>query len=314
MTQKIKTFSLITGISVISIHLYNKLQYSLSVKKILDQSENNLYEWRFGNISYTKCGNGKPLLLVHDLSLGSSRYEFHKIIKALSKKYEVYAIDMLGYGLSDKPNMTYTCYLYVQLLTDFVKNRIGRKTDVIAVGDSASLAIMTCHNNPDVFNRLILINPQSLHRLNLMPNKRTHLLKLFVDLPVIGTFVYNLITSKFSFTNLFRKYYYSDKSKIEKKDIAAYVEASHLKDHNAKYSFSSHIGRYLNLNILHGLKEINHSIFIIAGQEKAATKSIVETYTNYNNSIEAVFIPGTKQYPHLEEPQKVLEQLNIFLD
>lgn len=315
MNKNLKAISIITGSTIAAVHFFNKIQYSLAtVKDSFHNTQNNYYEWRFGKIRYLKKGSGAPLLLVHDLTVGSCSYEFHKIIDQLSKQYEVYAIDMLGYGLSDKPNMTYTSFLYVQLLTDFIKTIIGKKTDVIAVGDSSSLAIITCHNNPEVFNRLILINPQSLYQLNLIPSKRTRALKLLVDTPIIGTFVYNIITSKKAFSERFKKYYYYDTSKIEDTDIEAYVEASHLHDYNSKYSLSSHIGRYMNLNILHALKEVNHSIFIIAGREKKDIKTIVENYLYYNNSIEAAYIMKTKQFPHMEAPQKVLNQLDIFLN
>ena len=315
MNRNIKIISAVASASIAAIHILNRIQYSLStVKDILSSTENSYYEWRFGKIRYTKKGSGTPLLLVHDLTVGSSAYEFHKIADELSKQYEVYSIDMLGYGLSDKPNMTYTSFLYVQLLTDFVKTVIGKKTDIIATGDSSSLAVMTCHNNPEVFNRIILINPQSLYQLNLIPSKQTRTLKFLIDIPIIGTFIYNIITTKTSFYNLFKKYYYSDASKIDALDIQTYVEASHLHDYNSKYSFSSHIGRYMNFNILHALKEINHSIFIIAGREKADIKTIVENYLYYNTSIEAAYIPNTKQYPHLETPHKVLSQLDIFLN
>ena len=315
MNKNLKTISIVAGSTVAAIHLFNKIQYSLAtVNDTFHCTQNNYYEWRFGKIRYTKKGSGSPLLLVHDLTVGSCGYEFHKIVDQLSKQYEVYVIDMLGYGLSDKPNMTYTSFLYVQLLTDFVKTVIGKKTDVIAVGDSSSLAIITCHNNPEVFNRLILINPQSLHQLNRIPSKRTKALKFLIDAPILGTFVYNIITSKKAFLGRFKKYYYENPSKIENADIEAYVEASHLHDYNSKYSFSSHVGRYMNLNILHALKEINHSIFIIAGREKEDIKSIVENYLYYNNSIEAAYVMKTKQCPHMEAPQKVLNQLDIFLN
>lgn len=315
MNNNLKTIAVIAGTATAAFHILNRIQYSIStVKDTLSCTENNYYEWRFGKIRYTKKGNGTPLLLIHDLTVGSSSYEFHKIADQLSKQYEVYSIDLLGYGMSDKPNMTYTSFLYVQLLTDFIKTIIGKKTDVIATGDSSSLVIMTCHNNPEVFNRLILLNPQSLFQLNLIPSKQTRALKILIDTPIIGTFVYNMITTKRSFINTFSKYYYADPSKIEEADILAYTEASHLNDYNSKYSFSSYIGRYMNFNILHALKEINHSIFIIAGREKADIKTIIENYLYYNNSIEAAYIPNTKQYPHLEAPQKILNQLDIFLN
>ena len=196
MNKNIKIISAIISSSLATIHLLNRMIYAAATKNdILSNIEDQYYEWRFGKIHYVKKGSGKPLLLVHDLTVGSSGYEFHKIINQLSKQYEVYAIDLLGYGLSDKPNMTYTSFLYVQLLTDFIKTVIGKKTDIIATGDTSSIAIVTCHNNPEVFNKLVFINPQSLYQLNLIPTKRTKTLKILIDLPVIGTFIFNIITA-----------------------------------------------------------------------------------------------------------------------
>ena len=79
----------------------------------------------------------------------------------------VYTIDFLGYGLSDKPNITYTNYLYVQSIIDFIKKIIGKKTSIIATGDAAPVAIMACHNDGEVIDKMIFINPQSINKLNL---------------------------------------------------------------------------------------------------------------------------------------------------
>ena len=94
--------------------------------------QGSYYEWKFGKIYYTKKGDGKPLLLIHDLTTSSSAYEWNKVIDKFSKTNTVYCLDLLGCGRSDKPNLTYTNYLYVQLLTDFIKHVIGDKTDIIA--------------------------------------------------------------------------------------------------------------------------------------------------------------------------------------
>ena len=57
-----------------------------------------------GNIYYTKCGSGKPLLLIHDLHFASSGYEWESIREQLSRSYTVYTLDLLGCGRSEKPN------------------------------------------------------------------------------------------------------------------------------------------------------------------------------------------------------------------
>lgn len=80
------------------------------------------------NVYYTKEGTGKPLLLIHDLDTCTSGYEWKQLIPFLSNKYTVYTIDLLGFGRSEKANMTYTNFLYVQLISDFIKSEIGHRT------------------------------------------------------------------------------------------------------------------------------------------------------------------------------------------
>lgn len=314
MKQRGKTLVVLAGLAVATIHMINRMQYTHStVKNVLACAENNYYEWRFGKIRYIKKGNGSPLLLLHDLTPGSSTYEFHKLISELSKTHEVYALDFLGYGLSDKPNMTFTNYLYVQMISDFVKNVIGKRTDVIATGDAAPICVMTCHNDPEIFNKLIFINPKNLYDLNKIPSKRTKALKLLFDTPIIGTFIYNLLTSKSAFEKTFHDEYFYNNAKVEEKDILSYVEASHISDYNSKYSFTSYVGNYINSNILHALKEINNSICIICGEYETEIENTVDNYKYYNSSIEHTTVKKTKHLPHMESPEEVLNTLNIYL-
>ncbi len=315
MKYKFKTIITLTSLTTISIHIINKIICSLSsVKNKLAGSENHYYEWRFGKVRYTKNGTGTPLLLIHDLTLGSSQYEFHNIIYSLSKNYEVYSIDLLGYGLSDKPKITYTNYLYVQQISDFIKNIIGKKTDIIATGDAAPISIMTCHNDPNIINKMIFINPQSLYQLNTIPSKQTKALKLLFELPILGTFIYNLIASKDNIQKEFLEKYIYNPSHLNMDDIEAYIESSHIEDSSSRFSFSSYIGKYTNANIIHALKEINNSIYIIGGQEKDEINTIIDNYLYYNISIESSYIPNTKHLPQLEEPEEVLKQIKLYLN
>lgn len=315
MNNKAKTIIVLSGLVTITMHVINRVQYSrCTIKNMLSCSDNHYYEWRFGKVRYTKKGSGTPILLLHDLTVGSSSYEYHDLIDTLSLNHEVYCMDFLGYGLSDKPGITYTNYLYTQLLLDFIKNIIGKKTDIIATGDAAPIAVMTCHNDPDVINKMIFINPQSLYKLNQIPSKQTKGLKMAIETPILGTFIYNLLTSKNNIQKSFEEEYFYDIRKISEKDTLSYIEASHLPDCNSKFAHASYLGRYMNANILHALKEINHSIYIIAGEEKEDNHTIIDNYTYYNGAIETSFIPKTKQLPHLEKPVEVLKQINIFLN
>lgn len=314
MNQKAKTFFILTAVATASIHVINRIEYSHAImKNTLSSPENKYYEWRFGKIKYVKKGTGTPMLLLHDLIPGSSSYEFHKIIDQLAEKHQVYAIDFLGYGLSDKPQITFTNYLYVQLINDFIKQVIKKKTDILATGDSFPIALMTCHNDSELVRNLIGINPTSLYQLNQIPSKQTKILKLLMDTPIIGTFIYNLHTSRSAFTKMFREEFFYNPNKIEEQDIDSYVECSHLTDYRSKNAYASLVGKYLNANIIHQLKETDHSIYLIGGEEKEDIHNILDNYLYYNQAAEAIYISETKHLPHLEKPQEVLKCLDTYL-
>ncbi len=316
MNKKIKSLFLLTAASTASFHIWNKIAFSHATYQNLlsSQTRGNVYtyDWRFGKIHYAKTGSGEPILLLHDLTIGSSSYEFHKIVPELAKEREVYCIDLLGFGKSEKPDLTYTNYLYVQLVTDFIKNVIGRKTDVLASGDSVPVAIMACHNDKEIFHRIIAVNPQSLFYLSKIPSRRSRIRKHLLNIPVFGTYLFNLYSSEKYFRNYFLDGYY-DLDKIEDRDIHAYVEASHTGGYAAKFSYSSYVGLYTNANIIHALKEINNSIFIIAGDQKEDSHGIVDNYVYYNPAIEFVYVARSKQLLLLERPEMVLRHIKTFL-
>lgn len=314
MNKKLATITLLSGSSIAAIHILNRVHTSLcTVKNLLTNSENYFYDWRFGKIRYQKKGKGTPLLFIHDLTIGSSSYEFHRLINNLTEKHEIYTIDLLGYGLSDKPSMTYTNNLYEQLINDFIKNVIGKKTSVVATGESVPFVIMACHNNPEIINKIICINPQSLYLQNQIPSKQTSLLKIFIEAPIVGTFIYHILSNRTSIEKTFQKQYFFHPEEIREKYIFNYLEAAHVGGYHAKYTFASYAGKYMNMNILYELKGINNSILMIGGEEEEDIKTTIENYKYYNAAIEDIYIPETRHLPQLEAPDAVLEQINMFL-
>src|SRR6266550_1607312 len=70
----------------------------------------HIYRWRHGHIFYKTLGreDAPPLVLLHAPGIGASAYEMRKIMDALAQKYHVYALDLLGFGLSDHPQIDYS--------------------------------------------------------------------------------------------------------------------------------------------------------------------------------------------------------------
>ena len=272
------------GTTTLAFHAINKFIFNASDEHS-EEDTSNYYHWKFGNIYYKKAGSGSPLLLIHDLNHYSSSMEWDKVIDTLSEAHTVYAIDLLGCGKSDKPAITYTCYLYVQLLTDFIRDIIGEKTDIIATGASASFVTAACQNIADQIDHIILICPESIRTLAKAPNHKSKLLAKIITLPIYGTFIYNIGA---------RNTALSDSS-------------------DCKYLYASILGHYTTVNIAHCLEGLTTSIAVISGKNAPETAEKAIEYCNVLPSIEHVEITGCGLLPQRENANAFLEQIDILL-
>ena len=97
-----------------------------------------------------------PLLLVH--GFGASTDHWRKNVAGLSAEFEVWAIDLLGFGRSAKPNWQYSGDLWRDQLTDFITQVIGRPAVLVgnSLGGYASLCVGA--QRPEAAAGVVLIN------------------------------------------------------------------------------------------------------------------------------------------------------------
>jgi len=150
------------------------------------------YNYRFGKVSYIKRGSGPAMLLLHSLAMNASKAEWEPLVKQLSKSYTVYIPDLPGFGHSDQPEISYSAYLYSSFINSFIEDVIGEKLIVMASGKSADFSVCSATLRPDNFEKLILISPKGFCTTPLRCSIRAAVRK-FVEIPVYGTFVYNMI-------------------------------------------------------------------------------------------------------------------------
>ena len=306
--------TLLAGATGVGIHLLNKaIHVSATIEHMLNPVSETYYNWKFGKIYYEKVGSGKPILLIHDLNTFSSSYEWEIIAEYLSKKRTVYTLDLLGCGRSEKPNLTYTNYFYVQMIHDFIKNIIKSKCDVAVTGQSCSFVLGACQNDKDIIDNVVMINPTDIDTMLKIPGKRSKTVTKLILLPLIGTLLYNILVRKENIEKIFKESYFYDKGKIKHDQIQTYYETAHFGNASSKYLFASLSGKYLTANMYLYLKGLSNSIFIITGDEEKE-KYIAENYKKILPSIEIFSIPNTKQLPQLEAPKKLYQQILLSLN
>ena len=311
--HKIFTFAALMTTATVVVHFINRtIAATAQLKQLLGLADSRTFEWRFGNINYTKKGSGSPVLLIHDVMPGASGYEWNRIEDSLAADYTVYTIDLLGCGRSEKPGITYTNFVYVQMICDFIRKVIGQKTDVIASGLSGSFVVMACHNEKELFNKIMLVNPPSLTRLKQMPSRKDRLLKFALEIPVFGTLVYHMIISRENVNNMFIEKMYYNPFHVDNQMADAYYEAAHKGGYYTRFLYSSLAAKYININICHALKALDNSIYIVEGETEPNGKAVTDDYCASNPAIEVSVLKETKHLPHVEAPEAFLEQVKIF--
>lgn len=118
------------------------------------------WQWREQPIHYVQAGNSHadrpPLLLVH--GFGASTDHWRKNIADLQDDFAVWAIDLLGFGRSAKPDWSYSGDLWRDQLHDFISEMIGRPAVLAgnSLGGYASLCVAADY--PEAVAGLVLLN------------------------------------------------------------------------------------------------------------------------------------------------------------
>jgi pimeloyl-ACP methyl ester carboxylesterase len=121
------------------------------------------FSWQWQNqtfeIVYDIQGQGTPVLLLPAFSTVSSRGEMAGIGKILATKFQVYSLDWLGFGDSERPILNYEPAIFKQLLIDLVQSTFKQPVIIISAGHSAVYALNLAKNYPNLLDKLVLVAP-----------------------------------------------------------------------------------------------------------------------------------------------------------
>jgi pimeloyl-ACP methyl ester carboxylesterase len=119
-----------------------------------------------GLIHYEAFGRGRPVLFLHGW-LGSWRY-WMPSMEAVSHKHRTYALDLWGFGDSDKSKPRYEISDYVTLLNNFTDNMGIREAPIIGHSLGAMIALEYAVRYPDRVSKLVTVSlpitPDSISR------------------------------------------------------------------------------------------------------------------------------------------------------
>ncbi len=119
----------------------------------------------FGRLAYYVAGptEGTPLLLVHSINAAASAYEIKPLFEHYAADRPVYALELPGFGFSERRDCLYTPRLMTDALlamVEEIRRRHGMfAMDVIALSLSCEFAARAAVEHPILFRSLGFVSP-----------------------------------------------------------------------------------------------------------------------------------------------------------
>ncbi len=106
------------------------------------------------NIRYAVRGSGSSLLLLHGFCEFLETWDFN--LRPLGEYYRVYAMDLPGHGLSDKPYLDYSISFFTDFTVSFMEALSIDRASVIGHSFGGAIGISLVASFPEKVDKLVL--------------------------------------------------------------------------------------------------------------------------------------------------------------
>lgn len=263
-----------------------------------------MWQWRYGAVAVYKAGDPEkpPLLLLHGHNAAASAWEMREPFARLSEHFHVYAPDILGYGLSDRPDIDYTAQLYVEFIEDILREVVQQPAALLASSLSSAHAIEAAFSNPEWITRLVLVCPTGVRTLTEQSTagKATEML---LRVPVLGQAIYNGIASRLSIRYFLESQTYFDSTLVTDELVDINYRTAHVP--GARYAPSAFVSGKLYWDARDAWSRLEQRVLIVWGKEARLTPvsdAAAFLATNPNAELEEIGAAGI--IPHDEQPEQ----------
>lgn len=172
---------------------------------------------RAGRLSYYVAGQGDPLLLIHSINAAGSAYEVKPVYEHMRAQRRVYAVDLPGFGFSDRADRPYDIRLFVDAVHDMLdliaREEGPRPLDALAISLGSEFLARACSERPQPLRSLALVTPtgfaRTYERLRGQPGESREIRGMyrFFTVPVWSRAIYDLLVSRASIRYFLQRTY-----------------------------------------------------------------------------------------------------------
>lgn len=269
------------------------------------------WTWQGHNIQYSVMGashtEAVPLVLIH--GFGASIGHWKKNMAAWAEAgYQVFALDLLGFGASDKPVQDYSLELWQDLLADFCQEFVQRPAIFVGNSIGALLSLMMAANHPELTEGTVLLNCAGglSHRSDELPPFLRPVMGTFnalVNSDQVGGLVFQLVRRKPQIRRALSQVYRRRESVTDELVDMLYAPSCHP---NAQKVFAAILTADPGPSIDELLPRVEQPMLVLWGEADPWTPvqgaKVFQDRAQLPGN-EFISIPNTGHCPHDERPE-----------
>jgi pimeloyl-ACP methyl ester carboxylesterase len=271
-----------------------------------------------GTIAYytDKRGTGRPILLIHSINAAPSAREMQPLFEHYRGQRPVYALDLPGYGHSDRSSSDYSPALYADVIAAFLRDVVGESADVIALSLGCEFVARAAVAAPQWFESLVFISPSGFvggNNTSAEPSRdgggsdRAYNLLSF---PLWSQGLYDLLVTKRSIRFFLQKSFHSQEPAAELVDYG-YLTAHRPNAKNAPLCFLS--GRLFTKGIARSIySKLTMQTLVLFDTDPYVNFDQLTRFVTNHPQWQMTRIVDTKGLPHWEKPQQTFAEIDRF--
>jgi pimeloyl-ACP methyl ester carboxylesterase len=263
-----------------------------------------------GQVVYHESGQGSPLVFLHGVYVGASSYEWSKVYPHFAEAHQVLAVDLLGFGESERPEAALSAADHVRVLAELLRAKAGgERAAIVASGLSAGFATVLAAQHPDLIHRLILLMPTGRAE-----SRRRQARRLFSSIPLANRVYYRrYLSTRIQIRAWLKSFGFADPEKIS--DEVVEVLTNCAQQFGAERAIFQWMSWRYKLELEKRLAELSQPVTLVWG-EKAVYPPLEWAYRlqPVAKQCSLVVLENTGLLAPLESPAAVAEALAKELD
>jgi pimeloyl-ACP methyl ester carboxylesterase len=273
------------------------------------------WTWRGYDLFACEAGTGPLVVLVHGIYAGSSSLEFRHLFWLLARRYRVVALDLLGNGLSAKPNLTYDAGLFADQIVDAVSHFGPRAACVVGASLGGAFVIRAAVRLDEQIDSIVAICPTGLAgTLDRPPGAAGRAITRLVRSPLLGQALFNGLASRASLRWFLTNQAYSNAASVTSAIIDHYWTLTHQP--GARFVPAHFVGGALNCDISADVPRVAKPILVAWGAKSRLPSPIRygRAFAKLARNAEITTLPHSRLLPQEEEPELLAERIVEFVE